>query len=99
MVILTESGDLKTLVLLAAYHAGDLSVPTIGCPGTNAMPATLGMALDAKGVRCEIIAYNSQPRPVNNGIIQLAPEEIWRLMAYAGTNHDEVYAPNARNTG
>jgi hypothetical protein len=43
------------------------------------MPATLGMALDAKDVRCVIIAYDSQPRPVNSGIIQLAPEENWTL--------------------
>jgi hypothetical protein len=41
-VILTESGEFKTLVPLAAYHAGDLSVPTIGCPGINGIPANLG---------------------------------------------------------
>ena len=63
-VMLTESGEFKTLVPLAAYHAGDLSIPTIGCPGINGMPPTLGTALVAKGVRCVIIAYDSQPRPV-----------------------------------
>ena len=78
-VMLTESGEFKTLVPLAAYHAGDLSIPTIGCPGINGMPATLGTALVAKGVRCVIIAYDSQPRPVRDGTIQLAPEEIWTL--------------------
>jgi hypothetical protein len=78
-VLLTESGEFKTLVPLAAYHAGDLSVPTIGCPGINGMPATLGMALVAKGVGCVIIVYDSQPRPVRDGTTQLAPEEIWTL--------------------
>jgi hypothetical protein len=33
--MLTESGEFKTLVPLAAYHTGDLSIPTIGCPGIN----------------------------------------------------------------
>src|SRR5687768_6284465 len=78
-VMLTESGEFKTLVPLAAYRAGDVSIPTIGCPGINGMPATLGMALIAKGVRCVIIAYDSQPRPVTDGVMQLAPEEIWTL--------------------
>jgi len=88
-VMLTESGEFKTLVPLAAYQAGDLSIPTIGCPGINGLPPTLGMALAAKGVRCVIIAYDSQPRPVRDGSIQLAPEELWtlkhgRLLADAG---------------
>jgi hypothetical protein len=78
-VMLTESGEFKTLVPLAAYHAGDLSIPTIGCPGINGLPPMLGIALLAKGVRCVIIAYDSQPRPVRDGTIQLAPEEIWTL--------------------
>jgi hypothetical protein len=78
-VILTESGEFKTLLPLAAYQTGDLSIPTIGCPGINGMPAALGTALAAKGVRCVIIAYDSQPRPVRDGAIQLAPEEIWTL--------------------
>jgi hypothetical protein len=77
--MLTESGEFKTLIPLAAYQAGDLSIPTIGCPGINGLPSTLGRALLAKGVRCVIIAYDSQPRPVSNGTIQLAPEEIWTL--------------------
>jgi len=78
-VMLTESGEFKTLVPLAAYHAGDLSIPTIGYPGINGMPPTLGRALVAKGVRCVIIAYDSQPRPVRDGVMHLAPEEIWTL--------------------
>src|SRR5215216_6839214 len=78
-VMLTESGEFKTLVPLAAYQAGDLSIPTIGCPGINGLPATLGRALLAKGVRSVIIAYDSQPRPVSHGTMQLAPEELWTL--------------------
>lgn len=78
-VMLTESGEFKTLVPLTAYHVGDLSIPTIGCPGINGLPPTLGTALLAKGVRCVILAYDSQPRPVRDGTIQLAPEEIWTL--------------------
>ena len=78
-VMLTESGEFKTLVPLATYQAGDLSIPTIGCPGINGMPPTLGPALVAKGVRGVILAYDSQPRPVRDGTIQLAPEEIWTL--------------------
>jgi hypothetical protein len=78
-VMLTESGEFKTLVPLAAFHAGDLSIPTIGYPGINGMPATLSAALLAKGVRCVIIAYDSQPRPVRDGTIHLTPEELWTL--------------------
>ena len=78
-VILIESGEFKTLLPLTAYHASDLSIPTIGCPGINGLPATLGAALVAKGVRCVIIAYDTQLRPVQDGVMQLAPEEIWTL--------------------
>jgi len=63
-VILTESGEFKTLVPLAAYHDGALSVPTIGVPGINGLPPDIGTRLRAKGVRCVIIAYDTQPRPV-----------------------------------
>src|SRR6185503_18619257 len=68
-VIVTESGEFKTLIPLAAYHAGQLSVPTIGFPGINGMPSSIGPALRAKGVRTVIIAYDSQPRPIKDGII------------------------------
>src|SRR5262249_13017339 len=78
-VMLTESGEFKTLIPLAAYRAGDLSLPTIGCPGINGIPANLGAALRAKGVGTVIIAYDTQPRPVRDGVMQLAPEEIWTL--------------------
>jgi DNA primase catalytic core, N-terminal domain len=88
-VILTESGEFKTLVPLAAYHDGLLSAPTIGIPGINGLPPDLGSRLRAKGVHCVIIAYDSQPRPLRDGVSVLAPEEIWtlkhgRLLAEAG---------------
>src|SRR5215207_1977608 len=100
-VMLTESGEFKTLVPLAAYHTGDLSIPTIGCPGINGLPPMLGMALLAKGVRCVILAYDSQPRPVRDGAIQLAPEELWtlkhgRLLAEAGLEVRVLRLPLSR---
>ncbi len=78
-VILTESAEFKTLVPLAAYHDGLLSVPTIGVPGINGLPPDLGPRLRAKGVRCVIIAYDTQPRPLRDGVSVLAPEEIWTI--------------------
>jgi hypothetical protein len=78
-VILTESGEFKTLVPLAAHHDGMLSVPTIGFPGINGLPPDLGSRLRAKGVRCLIIAYDTQPRPLRDGVAVLAPEELWTL--------------------
>jgi hypothetical protein len=66
-VMLTESGEFKTLVLLAAYPAGDLSAPTIGCPGINGMPPTLGTALahDLRHSRATfLIAQGEHPRVV-----------------------------------
>jgi hypothetical protein len=78
-VILTESGEFKTLVPLAAYHNGALTVPTIGFPGINGLPPDIGPRLRAKGVRCVLIAYDTQPRPIRDGVAVLAPEEIWTL--------------------
>jgi hypothetical protein len=74
-VLLTESGEFKALVPQAAYEAGTLSLPTLGHPGlTNFRPAW-GQQLLARGVRCVTLAYDSQPRPVKDGIVNLAPEE------------------------
>ena len=88
-VILTESGEFKTLIPLAAYEDGTLSVPTIGIPGINGVPPDLGPRLRAKGVRCVLIAYDTQPRPIRDGVSVLAPEELWtikhgRMLAEAG---------------
>jgi hypothetical protein len=78
-VMLTESGEFKTLVPLAAYHDGALTVPTIGVPGINGLPPDLGPRLRQRGVRSVIIAYDSQPRPLRDGVPALAPEEYWTL--------------------
>ena len=79
-VILTESGEFKTLVPLTAYRHGQLEFPTIGFPGMNGFQSSLGPALLQRGVITVIMAYDSQPRPTNNDVLVLAPEERWTLI-------------------
>jgi hypothetical protein len=75
-VLLTESGEFKTLVPQAAYHAGTLTYPTLGHPGLSTFRPEWGAALVANSIQTVILAYDSQPRPLRDGIAQLAPEEI-----------------------
>jgi hypothetical protein len=74
-VLLTESGEFKALIPQAAYHAGQLTSPTLGHPGLTTFRPEWGYLLAARGVRTVIIAYDSQPRPVQDGVLRLAPEE------------------------
>jgi hypothetical protein len=46
----------------------------------NGFQANLGPALLQRGVTTVIMAYDSQPRPTNNGVLTLAPEERWSLV-------------------
>jgi hypothetical protein len=48
-VILTESGEFKTLVPLTAHHDGALTVPTLGFPGINGLQPDLGSRLRTNG--------------------------------------------------
>lgn len=78
-VILTESGEFKALIPQAAYQDGALSTPTLGHPGLSNFRPAWGQQLAAHGVRTVILAYDSQPRPTKDGILQLAPEEAATL--------------------
>ncbi len=77
-VIITE-GEIKALVTTQAYRDGHLSTPAIAHPGLSYMREEWGAELLAQGVRTVILAYDSQPRPVKDGTLQLAPEEIWTI--------------------
>ncbi|NTV99691.1 MAG: hypothetical protein HGA19_00120 [Oscillochloris sp.] len=74
-ILLTESGEFKALLPQAYYEAGRLSLPTMGHPGLTNFRASWGKQLLDCGIRSVIIAYDSQPRPVRNGLIEIAPEE------------------------
>lgn len=74
-IMLTESGEFKALLPQAAYENVHLSLPTLGHPGLTNFRPEWGQQLRARGVRSVIVAYDSQPRPVRDGLIQLAPEE------------------------
>jgi hypothetical protein len=74
-VLLTESGEFKALIPQAAYHAGQLTSPTLGHPGLTNFRPEWGYLLAARGVRTVVLAYDSQPRPVQDGVVRLAPEE------------------------
>jgi hypothetical protein len=74
-VLLTESGEFKALLPQAAYEHARLSLPTLGHPGLTNFRPEWGQQLRARGVRSVILAYDSQPRPVRDGLPQLAPEE------------------------
>ena len=77
-VLLTE-GEIKALSVTQAYEAGRLSAPALAHPGLSYMRAEWGNQLRARGVQTVILAYDSQPRPVRDGALQLAPEELWSL--------------------
>ena len=77
-VIITE-GELKALATTQAYRAGRLSMPALAHPGLSYLREEWGPALVARGVHTVILAYDSQPRPVKDGVLQLAPEEIWTI--------------------
>lgn len=75
-VVLTESGECKTLVPVAAYLRGELATPTVGIPGMHGAPPQLGQALSARGVAAVVLAFDSQ---VHQGRAVVAPELRWSL--------------------
>lgn len=77
-VLITE-GEIKALLAQQAYAVGRLSAPTMAHPGLSYLRPEWGAQLLARGVRTVVLAYDSQPRPVKDGLLQLAPEEIWSL--------------------
>ncbi|NCC32027.1 MAG: hypothetical protein EOM24_08385, partial [Chloroflexia bacterium] len=78
-VVLTESGEFKTLVPQAAYEAGWLRFPTLGQPGLTNARGEWARLLVARGVERVILAYDTQPRPMDQGCRRLAPEEVASL--------------------
>jgi hypothetical protein len=77
-VILTE-GEIKALAVTQAYRAGRLSVPALAHPGLSYIREEWATQLLARGVRTVILAYDSGPRPIKDGTLQLAPEETWSV--------------------
>jgi hypothetical protein len=77
-VVLTE-GEFKALAVTQAYVAGQFSAPALAHPGLSYLRPEWGQLLRERGVTTVILAYDSQPRPIRDGAIQLAPEEIWSL--------------------
>jgi hypothetical protein len=77
-VILTE-GEFKALAVTQAYQEGRLSVPALAHPGLSYIREAWAAMLLARGVRTVVLAYDSGPRPVKDGVLQLAPEETWSV--------------------
>jgi hypothetical protein len=77
-VILTE-GEIKALLATQAHLAGRLSAPALAHPGLSYLREEWGAELLNRGVSTVVLAYDSQPRPLKEGILQLAPEEIWSI--------------------
>jgi hypothetical protein len=77
-ILLTE-GEFKALAVTQAYRANQLSAPGLAHPGLAYLPSAWASQLIARGVRTVILAYDSGPRPVKDGLLQLAPEEIWSI--------------------
>src|SRR5262245_39775810 len=75
-VILTESGEYKTLIPNQEYQGGKLLLPTIGHPGLSNFGAEWGPLLMESGIKTVYVAYDSQPRLSNkHGLTELTPEE------------------------
>jgi hypothetical protein len=77
-IILTE-GEFKALAVTQAYRDNRLSAPALAHPGLSYIREEWAAQLLARGVRTVILAYDSGPRPVKDGVLQLAPEEAWTI--------------------
>jgi hypothetical protein len=75
-ILLTESGEYKTIIPNQEYHGGNLLLPTIGHPGlSNFRPEWTPLLIES-GIKTVYMAYDSQPRRSNKqGLIELTPEE------------------------
>ena len=77
-VLLTE-GEIKAMLATQAYQRGQLSAPALAHPGLSYLREDWGAALRQRGVTTVILAYDSQPRPLQDGAPILAPEEVWSI--------------------
>jgi hypothetical protein len=77
-VILTE-GEFKALAVTQAYRENRLSAPAIAQPGLSYIREEWAAMLRDRGVRTVILAYDSGPRPIRDGVLQLASEETWAI--------------------
>jgi hypothetical protein len=77
-VIIAEA-EFKALAALQAFHAGELDAPTLGQPGLTVFRASWAHELVRKGVSEVVLCYDSQPRPLRDGLPSLTPEEQWSL--------------------
>jgi hypothetical protein len=77
-VIITEA-EFKALAALQAFHAGEVSMPTLGQPGLNVFREEWAQQLAAQGVEEVVLCYDSQRRSTKDGVPALAPEEQWSL--------------------
>jgi hypothetical protein len=78
-VIISE-GEFKALIALQAYHDGQLSAPALNHPGLSYLHLDWPAQLRERGVRSVVLAYDSQPRPIKEGIVQISPEERYTLV-------------------
>lgn len=77
-IILTE-GEIKALAVQQAFRDGQLPMTALAHPGLTYLRPEWPARLRAQGVQTVILAYDSQPRPIKDGILQLAPEESWSV--------------------
>ncbi|NNJ11072.1 hypothetical protein EKD04_012080 [Chloroflexales bacterium ZM16-3] len=77
-IILTE-GEFKALAVTQAYENTRLSIPALAHPGLSYIREEWAAELRARGVRTVILAYDSGPRPIKDGVLQLSPEETWSI--------------------
>jgi hypothetical protein len=77
-VIIAEA-EFKALAALQAFHAGELNAPTLGQPGLTVFRPSWAQELAHKGITEVVLCYDSQPRPLRDGLPSLTPEEQWSL--------------------
>ena len=76
--LITE-GELKALAVTQGYRAGRLSAPALAHPGLSYLRPEWVAQLRSRGVRTVTLAYDSGPRPIKDGTLQLAPEEAYSV--------------------
>jgi hypothetical protein len=77
-VLITE-GELKQLAVQQAYQEGMLMLSGLAHPGLTSFHRDWGRYLLQRGIHVAILSYDTQPRPIVDGVTKLAPEEIWTL--------------------
>lgn len=77
-IILTE-GEFKALAVTQAYMEGRISAPAMAHPGLSYIREEWITQLYERGVRTVILAYDSSPRPIKDGVLHLTAEELWAI--------------------